>query len=515
LSCRHDFDAESYVLARSEAEAEALSPYEPLEPWVLSVTLSENEDSAHFKSARVLDRGRARLEAAEALLSSASLRSVDSPAPSSDVRCRATFEGPEDPIQIEWPSPTTLDPTDAVPVEVADVVDVFARWNRHIVDFTCHTTDELDECSGLSSPYCDPSALLDRSCEDAGIEVRSQPSYTPDCRSTSRAIVGDMDGDGVEDHFREGSVILSREAAAEERAVNVPPGVRGGAIGDLDGDGRADLVGWSTEGGSDPQTSTWVVWSGADVGDPSLATRAPGDRASMFAVDVDEDGVSELLRWDADALHTGVWRWPSLAPGDSTIGTLGLDAPQRILPLPDVDEDGRVELAVWPIHRTDLETELRLLEWNGSDGFEELGVPLSISVAAGAQDIARVAREPDGVGVAVTTKGQDGESVLTVYAVSGGGFGPAGDAIHIDDHAHFRFLEFDFVDVDGDAWDDLVSLQHKTSEVEFRLRDENGFGSPTTLAYVGGSDVRTLMGGGAVPTRVVTTSGGVAIAACP
>jgi hypothetical protein len=162
-----------------------------------------------------------------------------------------------------------------------------------------------------------------------------------------------------------------------------------------------------------------------------------------------------------------------------------------MLPLPNVDDVGRVESVVWPMHRIDLETELRLFEWNGSDGFDELGVPLSISVAAGAQDIARVAREADGIGVAVTTKGEDGESVLTVYAVSGGGFGPAGDAVHIDGHANFLSLEFDLVDVEGDAWDDLVSLQHKTSEVEFRLRDENGFGSSTTLAYVGGFVTRS------------------------
>jgi hypothetical protein len=117
-------------------------------------------------------------------------------------------------------------------------------------------------------------------------------------------------------------------------------------IGDIDGDGKADLIVWRAPLGMWFWLTSSSGYSAASSGMKQWGNQAAGD--VPLVGDLDADGKTDLIVWRAS---TGTWYWlPSsswfnaAAQGQKQWGnaTAG-DVPA----LTDFDGDGRADLAVW------------------------------------------------------------------------------------------------------------------------------------------------------------------------
>ncbi|MCA9607888.1 MAG: VCBS repeat-containing protein [Myxococcales bacterium] len=168
----------------------------------------------------------------------------------------------------------------------------------------------------------------------------------------AHARVADVDGDGRADALgvtAAGEWYLghaSGEGFEAPRWIGVLVGAP--LVGELDGDGRADAI------AIDPETG--VVWGARSVGAPptdGLATVEPlhddlGAGAAHAVGDVDGDGRADLV-----ALWTASGQWEVAASGDGRTSTWtsehGRAASARLVA--DVDGDGRDDAIVYEIGR--------------------------------------------------------------------------------------------------------------------------------------------------------------------
>lgn len=113
------------------------------------------------------------------------------------------------------------------------------------------------------------------------------------------------------------------------------------AVGDLDGDGRAEIVAYKAGGGLvafryDDATSAWVVAWRSHRSDGSAYDLTGGGWAGPTLVDLNDDGVTEVLRGAVVFANDGTL----LDDGMSGLGYASGQFPVAI----DVDLDGRIEL---------------------------------------------------------------------------------------------------------------------------------------------------------------------------
>ena len=167
-------------------------------------------------------------------------------------------------------------------------------------------------------------------------------------------LAGDIDGDARANlvvwrpdtgtwHWLTSSSGYDRTFAGEKRWES---GLDGDVplLADLDGDHRAELIVWH------PATGTWRWLTSTSGYDPAQARAVPfGDQALgdiPLPGDVDGDGKADLVVWRA---NTGTWYWLFSSTGFTTVGakSWGSKAMGDVPLQADVDGDGILDPTVW------------------------------------------------------------------------------------------------------------------------------------------------------------------------
>jgi hypothetical protein len=296
--------------------------------------------------------------------------------------------------------------------------------------------------------------------------------------ATSSLAVGDVDGDGRPD-------LAVSTVSAAGNAVTVllgngdgsfgAPGVSVGpliradgslTLGDVDGDGKLDLVTTISNGiGALPRNTLYVKFGAGDGTFPSGATVAEDTVSQVAIADLDGDGRKDLAFAHITANDVGVVRGEGSGSFSDEETFLVGDAPQFVAAA-DLDGDGKADLVV--VNSASNSVSVRLggraggAAGAGGDPFRD---PRNFAVGSGAESLAVGDLNGDGqLDLVVSTNARDSQDLplfsngVTVWLGSGDGmFRMAGFASEPD--AAFVAVR----DLNHDGRLDVVVVNYNTA----------------------------------------------------
>jgi hypothetical protein len=214
--------------------------------------------------------------------------------------------------------PGDLGPATAAPLGAPTVVAVDSGGNLYVTDFA--RIRKVDAVSGIISTIAGTGAI---GISGDGGPAAAAPLQRP----------GGMGFD------RLGNLYVSDVSVIRKIAADDVP-----LVGDIDGDGRADLAMWR------PETATWYWLTSSSgyaysaAGSTQWGSAALGDVPLL--ADVDGDGRADPIVWRAS---TGTWYWLTSSTGYSyaSAGARQWGASGDKPFAADVDGDGKMDLVVW------------------------------------------------------------------------------------------------------------------------------------------------------------------------
>jgi hypothetical protein len=321
----------------------------------------------------------------------------------------------------------------------------------------------LDAGADLSPDPCRRSCDPDRTCVPTLLDSTPSFAVAPDPRSVT---IGDLDGDGALDlvvaSFGSGEVnVLIGHGDGTFRIPRTVWSASGSALislamGDVDGDGRLDLV----VGSYAPHAADVLLGRGDGTFEPAR-TVAIGSAVSALAMaDLNGDGALDLMTIDSAASTVSVL----LGRGDGGFGpvkTVDAGGSTSSLAVGDLDGDGRPDLAV-SIYSSTAGSVVTVLAGNGDGSFGAARIGIGSRTGNGALTLGDV----DGDGrldlVTAISNGVSASPPDTLYVFFGAGDGTfTSNAIVAED----TFSQVAIADLDGDGTNDLAFAHITASDV--------------------------------------------------
>ncbi len=261
-------------------------------------------------------------------------------------------------------------------------------------------------------------------------------------------------------------------------------------IGDIDGDGKSDMVTANSSGGSLSvfrNTSTAGSITAGSFGSPTTLTTASTPTNVRFA-DVDNDGKADLVVVNAAAASVSIFRNTSSSGSISFASRADFSTSASALApieinVADYDGDGRPDIAV----SASFSNSIAVLQNASSPGSVSFGTAVAFAAGTGAFGLTSADFDGDGkVDIAVVDTGAAIVSVLrntsTTGSINSGSFATAVTFV-----TGTTPVDIEAADIDGDGKIDIV-LSNSNSNSMSVLRNTSSSGSITSGSFATHAD---------------------------